>query len=97
MKIDDKAVVPVGWVFTGFGIIISTTIFGAFWVATVNFRLERIEDRLGIPPYHAFLVPAETILVYEQCSETSKVLSELEKGEFQHAYFSRISSSVQDL
>jgi hypothetical protein len=50
MKIDGKAFVPVGWVFTAFGTMISITIVGAFWVAGVNFRLQRIEEKLGIPP-----------------------------------------------
>lgn len=50
MKFDGKAFVPVGWVFTAFGTMISISVVGAFWVASVNFRLQRIEEKLGIPP-----------------------------------------------
>lgn len=55
MKIDDKAVVPIGWVLCGMGSVVVGTITGVFWVATVNFRLQRIEEKLGIPPYHSSL------------------------------------------
>lgn len=53
MKIDGHTVVPIGWVITGlatiFTISTSVTLTVAFWCAAVNFRLQRIEDRLGIP------------------------------------------------
>ncbi len=50
-KIDGASVVPIGWVVSGFGIVMTATILGSFWVAAVNFRLGRIEARLGIPEY----------------------------------------------
>lgn len=55
MKIDEKSVVPLGWVVTGMCTGIAATVAGVFWVSTVNFRLERIEEKLGIPQYHADL------------------------------------------
>lgn len=55
-KFDEKTVVPIGWVLSGFISVLAITVIGAFWVSTVNFRLERIEDKLGIPPYHTSMV-----------------------------------------
>lgn len=52
-KIDGKVFVPIGWVLGSFGVVISTTVMGALWVATVNFRLQRIEEKLGIPQFKA--------------------------------------------
>jgi len=49
MRIDEKAVVPLGWVLGGFATMISISAMGAFWIATVNFRLQRIEEKLNIP------------------------------------------------
>lgn len=70
MKIDGKSVVPVGWVFTGFGVIISITIIGAFWVAAVDFRLQRIEEKLGIPAYHEINISApREVFNFEMNSE----------------------------
>lgn len=53
VKIDSSAVVPIGWVLTGMGAVISVTIAGVVWISTVNFRLQRIEERLGIPIFKA--------------------------------------------
>jgi len=53
MKIDEKTVMPIGWALAGFGVMISVTVVGSFWVAAVNFRLQRIEEKLGIPAYRA--------------------------------------------
>lgn len=53
IKIDEKTVVPIGWVLGGFAVIIMPVIVGAIWVAGVNFRLQRIEQKLGIPVYEA--------------------------------------------
>jgi hypothetical protein len=50
-RIDEKTVVPIGWVLGGFTIMVTIAVTGAFWVSAVNFRLSRIEDRLGIPGY----------------------------------------------
>lgn len=52
-RIDEKTLLPLSWVLGGFATIISITMIGAFWVSTVSYRLERIEDKLGIPPYRA--------------------------------------------
>lgn len=54
-KIDQRSYVPLIWVITGIAACASITITGAFWVSTVDFRLERIEEKLGIPPYRAQL------------------------------------------
>jgi CTP-dependent riboflavin kinase len=43
--------VPLGWVLSGFGTILAAVIVGTFWISTVNYRLQRIEERLGIAPY----------------------------------------------
>lgn len=53
MKFDSSSVVPLGWVISGMSVVVAGTITGVFWISTVNFRLERIEEKLGIPPYHA--------------------------------------------
>lgn len=50
MKIDGNSVVPVGWVLSGFAAVMFVVIIGAFWVSAVDYRLERIEVALGIPP-----------------------------------------------
>lgn len=54
MKIDGTATVPIGWVLSGLFIVVSSavsaSVLSAFWVASVNFRLQRIEQKLGIPP-----------------------------------------------
>lgn len=50
MKLDQNTSVPLGWVAGAFGFFTSVVVVGTFWVASVNFRLSRIEDRLGIKP-----------------------------------------------
>lgn len=59
MKIDEKSVIPLGWALTGFGIIlsgaVSGAVAGAMWVSTVDFRLERIEEKLSIPSFQSNL------------------------------------------
>lgn len=50
-KIDEKTSVPLGWVISGFGAALGVAIVGTFWVSSVNERLARIEDKLGIVPY----------------------------------------------
>ena len=53
IKIDEQSTLPIGWVLSGLAFTIAITITGVFWVSTVNFRLERIEEKLGIPRYQA--------------------------------------------
>lgn len=53
MRLDEKSVVPLGWVLSGMSVVIAGTVVGVFWVSTVNFRLQRIEEKLGIPEFHA--------------------------------------------
>ena len=52
MKIDDKTVVPIGWVLGGFAtllaIAVTTSIQATLWVSSVDDRLSRIEDHLKI-------------------------------------------------
>jgi hypothetical protein len=49
MKIDSETLVPVGWVLSGFGLTLTAAVCGTFWISSVNDRLGRIEERLGIP------------------------------------------------
>ena len=51
MKIDEKTVVPLPWLLAGFMVGLTPVIYATFWISSVNFRLERIEDKLGIPRY----------------------------------------------
>lgn len=51
MKIDEKTVVPLGWMIGGLAAVVGATIVGAFWVFSVDARLGRIEQKLGIEPY----------------------------------------------
>ncbi len=60
MKIDERLYIPIGWVISGFSVIMGALIIGIFWVAAVNFRLQRIEERMGIPVYHSSEVITET-------------------------------------
>ncbi len=50
-RIDEKTVVPLGWVLALFSTGIATAAAAAFWVSAVNNRLARIEDKLGISAY----------------------------------------------
>lgn len=61
MKVDEKTLVPVGWVLGGFVTVITIVVIGAFWVSAVDYRLSRIEEKLGIPAYRAgqTVLPAE--------------------------------------
>jgi hypothetical protein len=52
-KIDEKTLVPIGWVLTGLAAIFFIVLRGAFWMSSVDGRLQRIEDKLGVPPYQA--------------------------------------------
>ncbi len=47
-RIDDKTTVPLSIVAVLFATGVSVTATGAFWVKSVNDRLSRIEDKLGI-------------------------------------------------
>jgi hypothetical protein len=49
-KIDSKTVIPLGWMLAGFAAGIGPLLVGVAWVITVNIRLGRIEQKLGIPP-----------------------------------------------
>lgn len=50
VRIDDRALVPIGWVLSGVGVVVAVSVIGAFWVSSVDYRLGRIEEHLGIPP-----------------------------------------------
>ncbi len=54
-RIDEISLVPLGWVLAGFVSLLASSVTGAvvcaFWVSAVNFRLQRIEQRLDIPAY----------------------------------------------
>lgn len=47
-RIDKETQVPLSVVAGLFSVGIGVTIAGTFWVAQVNARLSRIEDRLGV-------------------------------------------------
>jgi len=53
IRIDEKTVVPLGVVAALFTTGISITAMGVFWITSVNERLSRIEQRLGIVPVNA--------------------------------------------
>lgn len=57
-KIDDKTVVPISWVLGGFAAVLAPVIAIAMWVQAVNYRLARIESKLGIAQYQPGL-PSE--------------------------------------
>lgn len=59
MKISSETAVPIGWLITAVSVTLSITIMGTAWVYSVNNRLARIEDKLGIAPFHnSLLEPA---------------------------------------
>lgn len=58
-RLDEKTVIPIGWVIAGFMPVVCITVTGAFWIAAVDFRLGRIEEKLGIPAYHASTIISE--------------------------------------
>lgn len=47
-RIDDKTVVPLNVVAILLAAVVSATVTGAFWVKSVNDRLSRIEEKLGV-------------------------------------------------
>lgn len=57
MRIDDKTVIPIGWVISCCTVLVVSAVAGTFWVSSVNDRLSRIEDKLGIPPYRTAVIP----------------------------------------
>lgn len=67
-KIDDKTLVPLGWVVGGMGVILAFAVRGAFWVSHVDDRLKDIEIRLGIPTEKA----EASNLIYDANAEENK-------------------------
>lgn len=57
-RITERTGIPLGWVIGLFSTGISITIIGTIFVASVNFRLSRIEEKLGIEPYQVALMQA---------------------------------------
>ncbi len=57
MRIDEKTLVPIGWVVSVFTAVVISSITGTFWVASwmssVDKRLSRIEEKVGLSVYHA--------------------------------------------
>lgn len=51
MKITSETMVPIGWVFGGVSFVLGIAFASAMWVASVDNRLSRIEQHLGISPY----------------------------------------------
>lgn len=52
-QIDERSAIPLTWLFMVMLVVVSSTMTGVFWVSTVNFRLQRIEEKLGIPSFQA--------------------------------------------
>lgn len=52
MKIDSETVIPINWVLGSFTVIVASVAAATFWVSSINVRLARIEEKLGIPAYH---------------------------------------------
>lgn len=57
MKIDSDATIPLSWFLTALVAVIAWTLAGAFWISAVNYRLSRIEDKLGIPKFAEAVPP----------------------------------------
>lgn len=56
-KLDEEMLVPLRWVVGAFGISSTIFVVGTFWVAAVNTRLARIEEKLGIHYQAITVVP----------------------------------------
>lgn len=48
MNINEKTSLPISWFIASFIPLLSIAFTGAFWIKSVNDRLSRIEDKLGI-------------------------------------------------
>ncbi len=67
MKIDEKSSIPLGWAISGFITTITFAALGSFWISSVNDRLGRIEEKLGIPPMRSSVVlPIEKVYAGEK-------------------------------
>jgi len=56
MKIDERTVMPITWFVAALGACFGMVSAGSFWVFSVNARLARIEQKLGIPNPVAYSV-----------------------------------------
>lgn len=56
--INSETAIPLGWALAGMCTIICVVVAGAFWMAAVDFRLSRIEEKLGIPKYEGASIGA---------------------------------------
>lgn len=50
MKIDESTSIPLVWVAILVTFVVTWACTGSFWVKSVNDRLARIEEKLGIHP-----------------------------------------------
>lgn len=50
MQIDERTSIPLVWALCAMSSIVISVGIGAFWVKSVDDRLTRIEQKLGIPP-----------------------------------------------
>ena len=55
MKLNEHTTIPLPWIITAVISVISPTILLTYWVSTVDYRLERIENKLDLPPLRAQL------------------------------------------
>lgn len=62
-KVSDKTYIPISWFFFTIGVAVSSTVASVLWISTVNYRLQRIEDKLGIPVYKAEIMAPETFRI----------------------------------
>lgn len=51
--IDERTLVPIGWVATGISAIVILVIKITFIFSSIDARLKRLEDKSGLPPYSA--------------------------------------------
>lgn len=57
MKIDANTNVPLGWMIATLVTVASGSVSLAIYASTINARLERIEEKLGLPKYSFLEVP----------------------------------------
>lgn len=55
-QISDKSTIPLKWAISAMSVITSIVALGAVWIFSVNVRLSRIEDKLGIKQYATEIV-----------------------------------------
>ena len=75
-RLNEKTEVPLVWLVSGMIFACGASATAALFFANINYRLERIEDRLSLPPYDAFTMERDS-----SASETSLSTTAQNKGE----------------